>query len=75
MSPVTWTELTTTATGWEAGTLGPMVSADDDFFIDWLFEGTASSSVPATVYTELTAPATSFTELTSSATPWTEVSG
>jgi hypothetical protein len=74
MSPTTWTELTTPATGWQQGTIDSSISADDDFFIDWLFEGTAFASI-VTSWTELTAPATTFTELTTPATPWTEVSG
>jgi hypothetical protein len=75
VSPTTWTEVTTTATGWQQGTLGSGLTADDDYFIDVLFEGTALASPVPTAYTELTASAPAYTELTAPVVPWTEVSG
>lgn len=73
MTPTSWTELTSPAPAWQEGipTLGV---PEDDFFIDFLFEGTLFFN-PASTYVEFTAPATVHTELTAPAASWTELTG
>lgn len=75
MPATPYTELTVTQTGWTAGFADSSMSSEDDFFIDFLFEGTGffahlpdactelSLSGGATPSTELTAPSVAWTEL------------
>ena len=72
MTPTTWTEHTVTGTGWTEGVPEAGVAADD-YFIDFLFEGTlffnnivsyTEHTVPTAVHTELTVPSASWAEIT-----------
>ena len=74
MPATPWTELSTTANPWSVAL--PSGDGSDDFYIDFLFEGTPLIIQGPTAHTELTmAVATPTTELTVASTPWTELTG
>lgn len=75
MPATTWTKLTTPAGGFQESRVDPFLDASTDYFIDFLFEGTAFSDPGASTWTEASMSATSFTEQTVGATTWTESSG
>lgn len=71
MSPATsWTELSQSNAGWQDGQ--PIGIGTDDFYIDFLFEGTWFVAVVPTIYTESSVAAASYTEASVAATTWTE---
>lgn len=69
MSPTAWTEVSAPANGWTEGK--PENDGTDDFFIDFLFEGTGFFNNVVS-WTERTAAAVSYTEKTAPAVTWTE---
>lgn len=73
MSPATsWTELTVTDVGWQMGI--PVSGGNpDDFYVDFLFEGSEFFAPGPPSWVELSVGATAGTELTSPSTSWTEV--
>lgn len=72
MSPTSWTELSQTGAGWQEGE--PHDDAED-FYIDFLFEGTTFFAVLAAPYVESSVAAASYTEASVSAPIWTELTG
>lgn len=72
MSPATvWTELSATGAGWTPGT--PENDGTEDFFIDFLFEGTGFFAAMPPDYTVLSVAASSSTELTTPASAYVEL--
>jgi hypothetical protein len=72
VTPATpWVQLSATASGWTNGT--PENDGSEDFFIDFLFEGTGFFAAMPASYTELSVAAASFTELSVAASTYTEL--
>lgn len=70
MSPATsWTEASQTGAGWQDGEPDDFT---EDFYIDFLFEGTGFQGLVATTYTEASVAASSYVESVASAPTWTE---
>jgi hypothetical protein len=75
MAATVWTELSVAETGYQHGFADPSYDASTDYFIDFLFEGTAFFAQMPTSYTALTLAggATPTTELTAPSTPYVEL--
>lgn len=70
MSPATsWIEASQTGAGWQEGE--PQDSSED-FYVDFLFEGTGFHGLVASTYTEASVAAASYTEASVAAPTWTE---
>jgi hypothetical protein len=73
VTPATpWVQLSATAAGWTEGT--PENDGSEDFFIDFLFEGTGFFALTLTPYTELSVAAASYVELTTPVSTYVELS-
>lgn len=71
MSPATvWQEGSQTGAGWQEGE--PPSDGSEDFYIDFLFEGTGFFGLVASTYTEASVAAASYTEASVAAPTWTE---
>lgn len=70
--PTSWTEASQTGAGWQEGQ--PHDDAED-FFIDFLFEGTQFFAVLAATYTEASVAAAAYTEQSVAAPTWAELTG
>ena len=72
MGATSWTEMSQSADVWQEGLPGVGIAADD-YFIDFLMEGSTFFDAGLT-WTEMSQSADAMTEMSQSATSWTEMS-